>query len=138
MSLEAMAKRCPKSKDLGKTNLAHYELFFAGDQEGYLSIRPKQGSYVPLVLWEITPECEEALDDYEAYPKLYTKETVSVEFQGESVEVMVYIMAPPYSSQAMQTTEKYVQVVHDGYQDFEIDFSPIEAALKEVTSIVEE
>lgn len=133
ISIKAMETRCPQAKVVGVTDLDDYALFFAGDKEGFLSIRPSKGTKVPLVIWEITPDCEAALDDYEAYPRLYGKEQVTVTLNDTPKEVMVYVMAAPYSDQAMAPSDKYVKVLREGYADFDLDFNRIEQALAEIT-----
>ena len=37
-----------------------------------------KGRRVPILLWAISPDCEEALDAYEGWPTLYRKETLPV------------------------------------------------------------
>lgn len=73
MNLEQMAHRCPKAKVIGSGILKDYKLTFRGRYKGVANIQPCKGKEVPIVLWEITDECERALDIYEGYPSLYVK-----------------------------------------------------------------
>lgn len=68
MNLEQMERRCPGARVIGRGWLRDYRLFFAGRSEAAVaSIEPAEGHAVPVVLWEITPEDEQALDRYEGY-----------------------------------------------------------------------
>lgn len=51
-----------------------YTLAFRGG--GVATILPEKDSFVPCLLWSITPACEQSLDRYEGYPNLYHKEMV--------------------------------------------------------------
>jgi len=82
---------------------------------------------VPVLLWEITPRCEEALDRYEGWPRLYRKETVSVDFNGKPTEAMVYIMNEvyPYGLPG----EHYLNVIKEGYASAGFDTAVLEVAI---------
>ena len=70
MNIEQMSRRCPNAKPIGKTVLKNYKLVF----KGVADIEKSESEEVPIVVWEITKECEKALDIYEGYPRLYRKE----------------------------------------------------------------
>ena len=93
LNLEQMAYRCPTAKVLGSAKLNGYQLLFRGANAGAVAtIERQKGSSVPVLLWEITPADEAALDRYEGFPAFYRKETVKVRYGGKLTEVMVYIM----------------------------------------------
>lgn len=93
LNLEQMARRCPYSIPIGAAELEGYRLLFRGSKDSSVAtVEPEDGCSVPVLVWEITPRCEEALDYYEGWPRLYRKETVTISFQGKPLEVMVYIM----------------------------------------------
>lgn len=95
---DQMLSRCPGAKFLGTSVLDNWELLFAAKEHhdfGVATIRPCQGSYVPVVIWELTPEHERVLDRYEGVDQdVYHKETfwVWVEIDGEFEETFAYIM----------------------------------------------
>ena len=49
--------------------LDDYQLVF----QRVATIVPRPRAKVPVTIWEIDEECEEALDIYEGYPQLYRK-----------------------------------------------------------------
>lgn len=116
LNLKQMAYRCPSAKVLGSTTLTGYRLLFrGGNGSAVATIEPRDGSSVPVLLWEITPQDEAALDRYEGWPHLYRKETVTVNFKGKPVEAMVYIMneGRPLGGPGFY----YYNVILDGYLD---------------------
>ena len=54
MNLEQMADRCRTAEVVGKGILKNYELLFRGARHGAVAtVEPREGSSVPVVLWEI-------------------------------------------------------------------------------------
>jgi gamma-glutamylcyclotransferase (GGCT)/AIG2-like uncharacterized protein YtfP len=104
------------AKVLGSAELPGYRLLFRGGSErsSVATVEPCDGMCVPAVLWEITPECEAALDVYEGYPNLYRKETVSVKLNGKIVKAMVYVMNPRYGLGI--PSEYYFNAIVAGYK----------------------
>ena len=94
LNLEQMSYRCPTAKVYGKGMLYGYRLLFKGTPgNAYLTIEPCKGKKVPVLIWEVQPKDEIALDRYEGYPSFYYKEDIPVELEtGEIVTAMVYIM----------------------------------------------
>lgn len=46
-----------------------YRLLFRGTSGNvYLTTEPQQGGNVPIIVWELQPEDEKALDSYEGFP----------------------------------------------------------------------
>lgn len=93
LNLAQMAKRCPAARVAGKGVLEDWHLLFRGSHVGAVAtVEPWKGGGVPVLVWEITPADEEALDRYEGWPFLYRKETVEVKLGGRTVKAMIYIM----------------------------------------------
>lgn len=124
MNVEQMSRRCPNAKPIGKTVLQNYKLVF----KGVADIEKSESEEVPIVVWEITKECEKALDIYEGYPRLYRKEYVPILINGKTELAMVYVMN--YAKGA-KPSEYYYNVIKQGYKDFDINTAPLEKALKE-------
>jgi hypothetical protein len=85
---------------------------------GVATIERHPGGKVPVLLWELQPKDEAALDAYEGCPRLYRKESVRVTLNGKQVRAMVYIMnhdrqSPPSSV--------YYSTILEGYRSAGFD-----------------
>jgi len=134
MNLEQMSHRCPKSKVIGIGTLEDYKLTFRGGYKGVANIEPCKERSVPIVLWEITEDCETALDLYEGYPNLYIKKEVEIKSRGKIKKAMVYIMVKEYINMVAAPTEYYFNVIARGYSDNSIDLKPLQIAYSECLS----
>ena len=130
MHLEQMKKRCPNAKVIGKGELLGYKLTFRGRGAGVANVERSKLKRVPIVLWEITKKCERALDRYEGFPTLYTKETVTIATVDGDQTAMLYVMAKQYEEMPAMTNEHYFEVIRQGYLDNEINTGPLMEALK--------
>ena len=129
MNLEQMSRRCPNAKVAGTAFLEGYELLFRGSLHGAVAtIEPKADSNVPIVIWEITPTDEEALDRYEGFPHFYHKEYLTVDFNGIPTEMMVYIMNDGYDIGSPSCY--YYDTIRKGYHDNGFDTSALKAAVE--------
>ncbi len=131
MNFEQMRRRCPNARVIGTGELLNYRLTFRGINTGVANIEKMQGITVPIVLWEITPECEKALDIYEGYPKLYVKKEVEVETEGGNIQAMVYVMAEQYENHPAQPSKYYLNVIWKGYRDNKILLRTLREAVAE-------
>ncbi|WP_338433261.1 gamma-glutamylcyclotransferase family protein [Clostridium tyrobutyricum] len=131
MNLEQMGNRCPKAKVVGVRVLEDYKLNFRGRYKGVANIEPCKGRTVPIVLWEITEECERALDLYEGYPNLYIKKEVEVNVEGKPIKAMIYVMTKEYENMAAAPTEYYFNVIARGYSDNRINLKVLQIAYSE-------
>lgn len=90
LSMAQMAQRCPDAVYVGTAELKDYQLLFKGSQSGsYLTVEPKKGSTVPVLVWRISERDEHYLDRYEGCPSFYYKKMIRVEIQpfiGEKVD----------------------------------------------------
>lgn len=128
MNIEQMAYRCPYAVPLGTSTLEGYKLLFRGGKDcSVATIEPDADSSVPVLLWEITPRCEEALDRYEGWPRLYRKEVLSVQFKGKPIDAMVYIMND--GRELGYPSGQYLKIIYDSYLDAEIDTDILNDAL---------
>ena len=74
LSMAQMAQRCPDAVYVGTAELKDYQLLFKGSQSGsYLTVEPKKGSTVPVLVWRISERDEHHLDRYEGCPSFYYK-----------------------------------------------------------------
>lgn len=122
-NLDQMAIRCPKAVSLGRAVLPHYRFEF----KSYATVTPAMDEHAHGVLWEITPECEAALDRLEGYPTYYGKIIVWVEHEGERIPCMTYLMYP--EEDFNYPSDSYVDMLTEGYQSHGISLDQINHAL---------
>ena len=132
-----MKKRCPKCKYIKKHILHDYQLtcrkirdvrtnYAACDKGKHAAcdIVKKVGKKVYGCLYMISKCAERRLDVYEEYPTLYKK----IYFKYKGHKVMTYTMvrktklAPP--------TERYLNIIKQGYKDCKINFRSLDVALQ--------
>lgn len=92
-NINEMSLRCPNAINLGRCTLQDFELKF----RLHADIDQVTGSIMEGVLWDITPECERALDSLEGYPYYYDKIQVIVDPEtpvnkNSHIVAMAYIM----------------------------------------------
>jgi hypothetical protein len=124
LNLEQMARRCPGAKPVGTAKLEGMELLF---RRGVATVEPDADSFVPVLVWELTPRDEEALDVYEGFPRLYVKVDFEVELNGEFVSGMVYVMNSGY--EASPPSREYLRSIRQGYRSAGFDTSVLDAAV---------
>ena len=130
-----MRLRCPTARVVGTAEIENYELLFKGSKSGsYLTIEPKEGSKVPVAVWEVQESDEAALDRYEGYPTFYYKKEMQVVIKGIKSgkerlrDAFVYIMHEdrPFGIPAWF----YVETCITGYKTFKFDQSLIMKAIR--------
>ena len=126
LNVMQMRVRCAGARIAGQALLANWQLMFRGLPHGaYLTIEPKDGAAVPVVIWALTGRNEEALDWYEGYPRLYHKRELEVPYQDRKtgrlsvVPAFVYIMRDGMS--AGLPSSSYMECCMDGYTSFGFD-----------------
>ena len=109
-----MKRRCKDSIFLKKINLKDFRLTFRSKYRA-ADIEPKKNSIVPGALFEISKSDEKKLDVYEDFPILYKK----IYFKYYNRKIMSYIMTK--KSVFRYPTEKYLNVVKQGYKDCKLE-----------------
>ena len=109
-----MASRCPRAINLGRCTLTGFELKF----RLHADIDEVAGSEMEGVLWDITKECEHALDRLEGYPFYYDKIEVVVipdtlVDNNTRIRAMAYIMNTKGAEEAPSTG--YEDCLIEGY-----------------------
>ncbi|MDD4070613.1 MAG: helix-turn-helix domain-containing protein [Candidatus Izemoplasmatales bacterium] len=139
MNADQMKNRCPNSETINWGYLDGYKLVFDGysSMRGGLvaDIRREEKSKIPYVLWVLDEHEELALDHSEGFPKHYKKEIIS--FLGYE-DVTVYVMTDYKKS--LKKPEYYVSIeyektIRNGYREFGLDESFLNAALVETGNI---
>lgn len=136
LNLEQMSQRCPSARAAGTAALRDYRLLFRGGPGAVATVEPMKGSSVPVLLWEITPADEAALDRYEGFPFLYRKETVRVQLGRRTVDAMVYIMNGNRPLNAPGS--RYYNVILEGYRSAGFDPAILEKAVKDSKRMISE
>ena len=103
-----MTSRCPKAINLGRCTLKGFELKF----RLHADIDQVAGSEMEGVLWDITEDCERALDRLEGYPFYYDKVEVVVN-PATLVDNMTHIVAMAY----IMNTKGQEEAPGTGYED---------------------
>lgn len=138
MNLEQMKRRCPNAKVIGTGKSKNYKLTFRGINKGVANIEETLDREVPIVLWEITKECEKALDIYEGYPRLYIKKNIEVVTEAEVVDAMAYVMTKDYEKLPAEPARYYLDIIWQGYLDNKIPLRVLREAVAENLSEVSE
>tara|TARA_B100000575_G_scaffold229467_1_gene190380 strand:+ start:252 stop:623 length:372 start_codon:yes stop_codon:yes gene_type:complete len=83
------------------------------------TIEKELGKEVPVGIFQITDECEKALDVYEDYPKLYDKIEIDIIVEDRQVIAMTYVMVAKYG--IAPPSRKYFNVISEGYEDCDLN-----------------
>ena len=117
-----MKRRCKDSIFLKKINLKDFRLTFRSKYRA-ADIEKKKNSIVPGALYEISKSDEKKLDIYEDFPMLYKK----YYFYYYDKKVMTYIRVNKKSFK--YPTERYLNIVKQGYKDCNLDGKYLKKAL---------
>ena len=127
MNRDQMRVRCPHAKPLGAYYLDGWRLVF----RGVADIIKDKDARVPIVLWDITEECEHNLDRYEGVPRLYRK----VKLYKDKTEYLTYLMN---STSFALPPQPYYEGIEDGYRHFfKKDFSKAKVFLEDALGYTE-
>ena len=132
INLDQMERRCPNAEVVAPVTLNGYRLLFRGGypDNGVATIAPDHTKQVKGLLWRLTPECEQSLDQYEGYPRLYGKEDVTVmDKAGNTYTVMAYIMTSEYELQPSYPSIFYYSGIAQGYEQNGIPLKGLRDAL---------
>ena len=125
-NLAQMARRCPKAVSLGAAVLPGFRFEF----KQFATVVPDYQSDSVGVVWEITEDCEDALDILEGFPKYYTKQIVTVLIDGKPTTAMTYLMYP--DEVLALPSNSYYNMVADGYEDHSISLDQLNDAIDRV------
>ena len=136
----AMARRCPSAKPMGSGFIVGQRFKF----NNVADIVPHDKSKykdAPAVAWDITPDCEKALDRYEGFPSLYRKIDVLFQADGEYFNGFAYKMnytgfhtpSPMYVDGIRTGLKNFFNASHWDMIDNSIDSAIIESFRMEET-----
>lgn len=112
LNLRGFKRRCPKAVPVGTAKLAGYRLEF----RTYATIVADASAEVLGALYELTPQCLRALDEYEG-PE-YDKITVTVVTDDGAKDATAYIMT---SGERAPPSVSYFTDIARGYGDWKLD-----------------
>ena len=126
LNIAQMQFRCPEATVVGTAVIPDYELLFKGSLTGaHLTIEPKQGSHVPVGVWEVSLADELRLDRYEGFPSFYYKKEIRIPVKdirtgkAKLHDAFVYIMHE--DRKLGVPTSFYMRTCLEGYRDFGFD-----------------
>ena len=122
LNLFQMKRRCKDSVFLKKYELKGYKLNFRSKYRA-ADIEKSKNFIVPGALFEISKSDEKKLDVYEDFPILYKK----LYFSYYNKTVMTYIMVN--KTEFRYPTERYLNVVKQGYKDCKLNLDYLTRAL---------
>lgn len=126
LSVRQMRRRCPKAIKWGPMSVNDCALVF----RFHADVTIREGSVTPGGLWQVTAECERALDDYEGVStKSYLKRYFRIDVEDKKYTCLFYQMAT--SRGVLPPSENYLDTLTEGYKDFKLDTTALEAALQE-------
>jgi len=111
----AMSRRCPNAKPIGFGFIQGQRFKF----NNVADIVPHQGDKLnaPAVAWEITEQCEKALDRFEGFPSLYRKIDVTFREAGGKKEYQGFAYKMNYTG-FHTPNPMYVNGIRTGLKGF--------------------
>lgn len=131
LNLEQMQRRCPTAKVVGSAKLRNWRLWFRGGVHSAVATIERENGYtVPVLVWQLQPRDEDALDRYEGFPFLYHKETLRLTVNGKRVYAMAYIMNADRHPYGAPSTD-YLATIREGYERFGFDIAILHNAARD-------
>ena len=116
-----MAMRCPTSIPKFRAKLFGARLVFKTYADVKRVDTNRARTFIMGAVYEITKEDMKALDYYEGFPTFYKKVNCRVmDDYGKVHQVFMYIMQPKVRKLELPT-EHYLNICHDGFQDWGIN-----------------
>lgn len=130
LNVRQMRLRCPNARPVGTAVLKNYELLFKGSLTGsYLTVEHKEGSTVPLGVWEVDEKDELHLDQYEGYPNFYYKKEIPINYtglvSGKTRKGIGFIYIMHEERKIGIPTTFYMRTCMEGYDNFGFDINPL-------------
>lgn len=119
-----MRRRCPDAIAIGAFYMTDARLVF----RGVADIEYAADQRVPCGLWRVSPQDEIALDRYEGVKGgfYYREMGIKIEYRKKVYSPLVYLMC---SRGVYPPAEDYVARIRQGYRDFGLDQSYLDAAI---------
>ena len=118
LNVGQMAVRCPMAQLVCRAVLEGYE---HGLPLRCADHPAQSGGRIDGILWKVNDRDERALDRYEGYPHLYTKESLTVQTDTGTQTAVAYVMTAPYCERVQPPSSTYLRTVLLGYRVAEFD-----------------
>jgi len=126
LSVRQMRNRCPRAAKFGPMTVRDCALIF----RGVADVTLREGAQTLGGLWQITTECERALDAYEGVAqRRYLKRYFRIKIKGKEYTCLFYQMRTKEG--IMPPSQRYLGTIVQGYADFGLDAGALEASLQE-------
>jgi gamma-glutamylcyclotransferase (GGCT)/AIG2-like uncharacterized protein YtfP len=109
-NLDSMAYRCPTAVCLGAARIQDHRLVF----RTHADIESAPGEQCWGVLWDITDQDLESLDQLEGFPTYYKRKQVMVYQDKRSVSAITYYMTDQTCER--RPSQGYLEMVREGYE----------------------
>lgn len=120
-NINQMSYRCPDAISIGCVEISGYSMVF----RGVADIEEDSNGILQAALWDITSNCERALDMLEGYPEFYHKKYIDVVIGSNTHRAMIYQMTNDYRVDYHPPRKYYQNMLEDGYADHGIDLQQI-------------
>ena len=131
-----MAKRCPTAKLLGASTLRNHRIVFRGTHAAAVAnVEPMKGCSVPVLVWDITPADEAALDLYEEFPHLFEKQQFRIRLDGTLISCVAYVMRGGHP--LGKPSAFYYSAVLEGYKVAGFDVDILRSAVSKSVEPIE-
>ena len=121
MNRAVMLRRCPTSRPVSAMMLQNWQLEFYS----HATIVPKNGAQCAGVLWNLTPECEQELDNFEGFPHYYGKR----DWNQNGRQFFFYEMNHPLGG---YPSEQYVNDIGRSYDQWRLPEKLFDSAIDRV------
>lgn len=126
LSIRQMLRRCPRAIKYGPMSVKDCALVF----RGVADVTVRKDCTTPGGLWQITPECERSLDQFEGVAsRVYMKRYFRITIQDKKYTCLFYQMRA--SRGIMPPSISYLDTIAQGYADFGLDPSILNTYLQE-------
>lgn len=119
-NIEQMASRCPNAISIGRVDIPNHRLVF----RGVADIEESLGDTLQTVMWDITDDCELALDMLEGYPTFYGKKYIDVTIGNKIYKSMIYQMIAERLDY-YSPSNYYQYLLEEGYKAHDLDVNQI-------------
>lgn len=117
-----MQIRCPDSKVVGWGMLEGYRLVCQGDKgNAYLSVVEDPNMSVPVGMFEVSEKDIQSLDEYEDYPDMYLKKTVTLTNLQNNTNITGFFYREKENIPYSTPSGTYIAKCLEGYRDFGFD-----------------
>ena len=122
LNLDQMKERSPMATVVCPLTLNDTSIVYKGvEGQVWATLQKDVGRSTPVLIWDIHEMDEEELDEYEMVPFYYRKEIIELEINGETEDVLIYLMQEGYEYGL--PNDLYFKGIQDGYRhhDFDLD-----------------